>query len=202
MNSPFDELEYDESYLPDEATLRSARFLAGYGYPIDYGVEPILGQVLSIRKVTNHEEVLDSTDVVLHLTYECWVRPNNCWLHPEEFWRNQPNCSSSYGSPDIIYMFRTKVLIKKSVLLQEEIFLPSGFADWIVAEDDSGLECGGVAISSGDVPDSVVEEYITQLKNDWNGIAETYFDCNEPSLESVDPRVRVAIESAIQRYEA
>ena len=201
MNSPFDELEYDESYLPDETTLRSARFLASYGYPVDFGLEPILSQVLSIRKVINHEEIIDSTDAVLHLIYECWVRPANCWIHPEELWRNQPNSSTTYGSPDIIYMFRTKVLIRRSVLLQEEIFLPSGFADWIAAEDDSGLECGGVAISSGVVPDAVVEEYTALLKDDWNGIAESYFDCNEPSLESVDPRVSVAIACAIQRYE-
>jgi hypothetical protein len=93
------------------------------------------------------------------------------------------------------------VLIRKNVLLQEEIFLPSGFADWIAAEDDSGIECRGVAISSGVVPDSVVEEYIAQIKNDWNGVAETYFDLDLPSLESVDPRIRAAIENAIQRYE-
>jgi hypothetical protein len=200
MNSPFDQLHYDETYLPDEATMSSARFLAGYGYPIDYGVELILSNVLSIRKVSNREDVLDVNDAVLHLVYECWVRSNNCWLHPDAFWRNQKVSSANFGSPDIVYLFKTGVLIQKSILLQEEIILPQGFADWIAAEDVSDEESGGVAISAGLVPEAVVEEYLAQLKSDWHDVADSYFEADEPSLDTLDPKIRVVIERALQRY--
>jgi hypothetical protein len=182
----FEDLFFDDQYVPDKEVLDSAYNLSGTAYDMGNCVDRLLcSDVISIKRVTNYKGLNPEGDIVLLISYEGWSIHNPYWGDPTD----------PKHSIDSICDYRCTALFLRSVLIKNEIDDQHGISAWV----DIDLDI--YTIKTTEAPAQVLEAYCDEIDHDWHEFVDQWLDCGKPDYSLVEPKVKKALNKAIAKYD-
>jgi hypothetical protein len=183
----FNALEFDEAYVPDHDVVDCAEsFLRSVVTPMYLDARsPMSASVRLIKKVIGSQYTDRRDDIVLYL--EC-----EAWSYDKCFWKD---VLGEVHSPDNLYCYEQRVVIRHSILSKNEIDEQFGIAEW----EDVDIDGFEAKTDSGKIPDDVLQSYFEILAAEWQDLDAQYFEAGCPSLKMLDPRVRTLAIQALRR---